>query len=220
MGEMWPRRIQIDEENWIQTKDECKIKVMRLEVPMIYVNKDQYEIIKERKNNVKPCSRAESLPHWIPASMIAGYFGYDTSGINKAVRAFGGTYMWATEFENVHSTWNYIERPIRVDGHEYQCIESYYQNHKPDPKGRSDQAVAERMNLMKKGVWQKFTHAENSDELLNLLVSTYPNNLVAIKTDVYWGFDATYGGENQLANILMEIRSEAIRVMERQLRYD
>jgi len=220
LGKMWPRRIQIDENNWIQTKDECKIKAMHLVVPMIFVNQDQYEIIKEPKNGVKLCSRAESLPRWIPASMIAGYFGYSESGINKAVRAFGRPYMWATEFENVHSTWKYIERPIRVDGHEYQCIESYYQNHKPDPKDMSNQAVAERMKLMKKGVWQKFTHAENSDELLNLLVSTYPNNLVAIKTDVYWGFDAKRGGENQLANILMEIRSDVIHVMKRQLIYD
>jgi len=217
---MWPRRIKIDEDNWILTKDECVIKAMRLEVPMIFVNKDQYEIIKETKNNVKLCSRAESLPRWTPATRIAGYFGYTESGINKAVKAFRGPYMWATEFENVHTTWNYTERPIRVDGHEYECIESYYQAHKPHHGDRSQKAQDKRMTVMKKGVWQKFTNAENSDNLLNLLVSTHPHQLVAVKRDAYWGFDPKLGGDNQLANILMQLRSEAIQVMKRQLRYD
>jgi len=187
---------------------------------MIYINKDQYEIVKEKKNKVKLCSRPESLPKWTPATMIAGYFGYDESGVWKAFKAFQGPYMWATEFENVHSTWNYTERPISVDGHKYACAESYYQAHKPRYDDLSQKAQDERMTIMKKGVWQKFTNAENSDELLNLLVSTYPHQLVAIKTDVYWGFDGKRGGKNQLGNILMELRSEAIHVMKRQLRYD
>ena len=187
---------------------------------MIFVNKDQFEIIKEIKNNVKICSRAESLPRWTPATRIAGYFGYTESGIWKAFKAFQGPYMWATEFENVHTTWNYTERPIRVDGHEYECIESYYQAHKPHYGDRSQKAQDERMTVMTKGVWQKFTNAENSDDLLNLLVSTYPHQLVGVKRDAYWGFDPKHGGENQLGNILMELRSAAIHVMKRQLIYN
>ena len=128
--------------------------------------------------------------------------------------------MWATEFENCHSTWNYNERPIRVGKHEYDNSESYYQAHKPHDTDMSKSAQTQRMTIMRNGVWQKFTNTENSDVLLNLLVSTYPHNLVAVKRDVYWGFDPEHGGQNQLGNILMEIRSEAIRVMERQLRYD
>ena len=218
MGEMWPRRIQIDEDNWIQTKDECRIEVIFLDRPMIYLSKEQYEIIKETKNNVKIC--VKSLPTWVPATSIAGYFGYNESGICNACEAFGGPYMWATEFENVHSTWNYTERPIRVDGHEYECSELYYQARKPHHTDFSQKAQDERITIMKKGMWQKFTNADNSDELLNLLVSTYPHKLVAIKTDVYWGFDAKDGGQNQLGNILMEMRSEVIHVMKRQLIYN
>ena len=186
---------------------------------MIYVSKEQYEIIKETTNNVKICSRIESLPRWIPATKIATYFGYNNSAIWKACERFGGPYMWATEFENVHSTWNYTERPIRVDGHEYACAELYYQAHKPCHTDFSHKAQNERLTIMKKGMWQKFTNTPDSDNLLNLLVSTHPHTLVSIKDDVYWGFDAVLGGENQLANILMEIRSEIIHVMKCQLIY-
>ena len=123
---MWPRRINIDESNWIQTKDECTIKKIHMEEPMIWVNKDQYEIIKGTENNRRRCSLVESLPTWIPARYIASYLGYSGSGIWKAVAHFKGPYRWATEFENCHSTWKYTERPIRVDGHKYECSESYY----------------------------------------------------------------------------------------------
>ena len=217
---MWPRRINIDESNWIQTRDECKIKELYMEEPMIWVNKDQYEIVKGTENSRMRNSVAENLPTWIPAQYIANYFGYSRSGITKAVHHFKGPYMWATEFENCHSTWKYTEMPIWVDGVEYECSESYYQTHKPHYSDMSQNARDKRMIIMKKGVWEKFIHAENSDDLLNLLVSTYPHNLVAVKRDAFWGFDPEHGGENQLANILMEIRSEAIEVMQRQLRYD
>ena len=217
---MWPHRINIDVKNWTQTKDECKIKEIYMKEPMIWVNKDQYEIIKDVKNEQKLCSRADSLPKWIPARYISKYFGHSESGIWKAVDAFKGPYMWATEFENCHSTWNYTEMPIQVEGKIYECSETYYQNHKPCGSDMDQKAQYKRLFIMTRGVWEKFIHAGNSDYLLNLLVSTYPHNLVSVKHDEYWGFDPEYGGQNELANILMEIRSEAMSVMQRQLRYD
>ena len=40
--------------------------------------------------------------------------------------ACGRPYLWATEFENVHSLWRYKEPPITIDGRTYRWSEDFY----------------------------------------------------------------------------------------------
>ena len=42
-------------------------------------------------------------------------------------------------------------------------------------------------------------------------MSTHPHPLLSIKPDTFWGFDARKGGENMLAKLLMELRSEMVK---------
>ena len=61
---------------------------------------------------------------------------------------------------------------------------------------------------MRTAIRQKFLHHA---QLKKLLVSTHPHPLLSIKADRFWGFDARKGGENMLAKLLMELRSEIIK---------
>ena len=62
---------------------------------------------------------------------------------------------------------------------------------------------------MRTAVRQKFLqHAE----LKQLLVSTHPHPLLSLQQESYfWGFDSRRGGENMLAKLLMELRSEIVK---------
>ncbi len=95
------------------------------------------------------------LPWWIPARAIADALGYDHSGINLALSTITvGThtgYLWATEFENVYSLWEYNEAEITVYSIQYSCPEEYYYAQKPF---LNDDTVwcAQRENMMEKGL--------------------------------------------------------------------
>ena len=78
---MWPRRIEIDENNWTVKRDECSLNSVELREPIIFINKDQHEIIKGKRNNIKLCPSADKLPCLKSARLVSLYFGYDQSAI-------------------------------------------------------------------------------------------------------------------------------------------
>jgi len=147
----------------------------------------------------------EHLPGWLPHRLVAAALGFGDRGIVNAIQHIGGaSYVWATEFENVHTLWNFSEPEIVVDGRRYSGSEAYYQAMKPmpfdDAKWRSM-----RVDVMRTAVRAKFSAAA---DIRALLMTTHPHPLVSIKNDNFWGFDAERGGENKLAELLMELRDE------------
>ena len=84
-------------------------------------------------------SYADYLPGRIPAYIVAGALGFDAKGIDRAVEDLEGRlYVWATEFENVHTTWEFSEPEITVQGNTYSCTESFYHAQKPVPFDESE----------------------------------------------------------------------------------
>jgi len=78
-----------------------------LSQPMLYFSK--------RQRNVIICcglsaldSYADHLPGWIPAYIVVGSLKFNAKGIDRAVEDLQGRpYVWATEFENVHTMWEF-----------------------------------------------------------------------------------------------------------------
>ena len=143
-----------------------------------------------------------TLLGWVPHRIVASALGYGHQGIDAALRRTNGRpYVWATEFENVHSTWSFCEPSIVIDGVNYHCSEDYYHAQKPRP---FDDAVwrRERDSVMRKGLKTKF----KDTALQRLLLSTGSHLLLSIKPDCYWGVTNDGQGDNRLAVLLMEIR--------------
>ena len=116
----------------------------------------------------------------------------------------GRPYLWATEFENVHSLWRYSEPVIVVDGVHAPCSEAYYHSQKPNP---FDEAVwdARREAVMEAAVRAKFAADPSLEQLLR---ATGDHPLLSIKGDQVWGFHPHKGGRNLLAKIWERIRAE------------
>ena len=63
-------------------------------------------------------SYADHLPGWIPAYIVAGELGFNAKGIDRVVEVLQGRpYVWTTEFENVHTTWEFSESEISARKH-------------------------------------------------------------------------------------------------------
>jgi len=63
-------------------------------------------------------SYADHLPGWVAAYIAAGALGFDAKVIDRTVEDLQGRpYVWATEFENVHTTWEFSESEISVRKH-------------------------------------------------------------------------------------------------------
>jgi len=106
--------------------------------PMLYLSKRQRNVI-VRSSLSALRSYADHLPGWIPAYIVAGALGFDAKGIDRAVKHLQGRpYVWATEFENVHTTWKFSEPEITVQGTTYSCTESFYHAQKPVPFKRAN----------------------------------------------------------------------------------
>ena len=143
------------------------------------------------------------LPCWIPHRTIADALGFSHEGIDNACHRYSRPYLWATEFENVHSLWNYEEPHFQINGIHYKGSEDYYQRQKPFPFC-AETWDARRDHVMRIAISSKF----NADhQLKQLLLSTQDHPLVSIKRDNYWGIFADGTGENKLALMLMELRT-------------
>ena len=153
---------------------------------------------------------APLLPAWFPQRLIADALGHGQEGINLALQSASACsqppWVWATEFENVHSFWVFEEPPLDIDGCRYPCSEVAYQAQKPSPfdRGRWD---AVKVDVMRKAVRAKF---KASAEARSLLLASAPHPLLSIKRDEIWGFDPCKGGQNLLAMLLMELRTEIL----------
>jgi len=170
--------------------------------PHYYLSLEQRDIC---LSNPDLQSYAPHLPCWVPHRLVSNALGYGEAGINQALkRCHNGPYVWATEFENVHATWNFNEPIITVDGKQYRGSEHYYHAQKPYPFD-SKLWDSQRVSVMKIAIYHKFTA---SSKLTDLLLSTHSLPLLSIKRDSFWGVLPNGQGENKLAELLMDLRQE------------
>jgi len=181
---------------------------MDLHEPMIFISAAQGEC--RRNADVRkriPTLNGATLPCWVPAHEIGTALGFDSAGVERAMASLAGKpYLWATEFENVHSLWEYCEPKVEVDGESYDSSEAYYHSQKPYP---FSDAV---WNPVKESVMERGVRAKlKADPTLEaLLLATHPHPLLALKPDRIWGFHPVHGGENLLARTWMRIRDELV----------
>jgi predicted NAD-dependent protein-ADP-ribosyltransferase YbiA (DUF1768 family) len=139
------------------------------------------------------------LPGCVPARLVADALGYEQGGLDRACASLEGeSYVWATEFENVHSFWTFEEPRLTVEGKSFSCSEELYQAQKPKPRNQAlwcDQ----KEGIMRKAVRAKFAASAEARAVLN---ASYPHPLVSIKGDTVWGFHPEFGGRNLLAKLL------------------
>ena len=149
------------------------------------------------------------LPGWVKLSLVADALGYGQAGINLALQHTQQVpWLWATEFENVHTTWRFVEPRITIYGQQYADSEAYYKAEKWKlPISAAVIWDAKKVEVMTRAVTAKF---QNSEEVRQLLISTHPFPLLSIKNDPFWGFDARQGGQNMLAVILMDLRQKYV----------
>lgn len=140
-------------------------------------------------------------------------------------------FLWATQFSNVHTTFQYNEKSITIDGCTYSGPEQYFQGQKsvgtPDElkaqlllkNANPDQAYSigrhcamrsdwetVKDNVMYKALEAKFTQHK---ALKQLLLETDGYLLVQLKpNDSYWGTGPDGRGKNKHAEILMQVRDE------------
>ena len=176
-----------------------------LDEPYLFLSAEQASRCAEHPYSAVLAPYAPHLPGWVPQRKIAEALGYTTDGMQKARASLGGQpYVWATEFENVHSFWRFAEPTLRIDGVVYSCSEEYYHAQKPVP---FDKAAwdAQRVDVMRLALRAKVSASE---EVRQLLLATGDHPLLSIKPDRFWGFDPKGGGENMLARLLEELRQE------------
>ena len=174
--------------------------------PLIYLSANQSDIC---LGYASLAPLASQLPGWVPHRLIADALGHGTRAIDGVLARIGRPYVWATEFENVHSMWRFDEPPIVIDGTTHECSEMYYHSCKPTP------FVEEVWEAQKVGVMRKAVRAKlaASAEVCRLLRSTHPHPLVSIKPDAVWGVHPeTCQGKNLLAALLEEARAELLCV--------
>ena len=83
---------------------------------------------------------ADHLPCWVPHRRVAAALGHGFEGIEAAEARIGMPYVWATEFENVHSLWQFDEPAFadETDGLEYGGSEQFFQAHKHKAAAAAD----------------------------------------------------------------------------------
>jgi len=174
--------------------------------PLVYLSARQ-RLVVQRYRELQDL--VDDLPCWVPHRRIAQALGHDESGIRLAMESLQGRpYVWATEFENVHSVWRYQEPTLTIDGKKYPNSEEYFHSQKPQPFDKALWDGGLRVEVMQRGVRAKLLA---DDELRALLLSTHPHPLLSLKPDAFWGFDPRRGGENMLARLLMTLRAEFLR---------
>jgi predicted NAD-dependent protein-ADP-ribosyltransferase YbiA (DUF1768 family) len=153
-----------------------------------------------------PALASLELPCWAPHRTVATALGHSHCGIEHALNHLGGKpYVWATEFENVHSLWRYPEPKIEVGGRRHKCSEVYYHSRKPSPYVNVVWCE-QREAVMEEAVRAKL---RADPALERLLLATHPHPLLSIKGDRVWGFCPREGqGMNLLARIWEHLREE------------
>ena len=132
-----------------------------------------------------PALASLELPCWAPHRTVATALGHSHCGIEHALNHLGGKpYVWATEFENVHSLWRYPEPKIEVGGRRHKCSEVYYHSRKPSPYVNVVWCE-QREAVMEEAVRAKL---RADPALERLLLATHPHPLLSIKGDRVWGF--------------------------------
>ena len=151
------------------------------------------------------------LPGWVKLSLVSDALGFGQVGINLALQhTKQEPWLWATEFENVHTTWSFAEPSITISGQQYADSEAYYKaEQRKLPISAANQVIwdAKKVEVMTRAVTAKF---QKSEDARQLLISTHPFPLLSIKPDEFWGFDARNGGRNMLAQILMDLRQKYV----------
>jgi predicted NAD-dependent protein-ADP-ribosyltransferase YbiA (DUF1768 family) len=178
--------------------------------PMIYLSRAQATALHHLPSTAAALEFT-ALPAWVQQQRIGFDLGM-MSGVNGPARhrrallehTGGRHHVWATEFENVHDTFDYDEPELQIDGRWYVDSEAYYQAQKPIP---FDEAVWARARdaVMMRALRAKLAVRP---ELGTLLLATGDHPLLSIKNDRYWGFDADLGGRNRLAELWTELRTE------------
>eukprot|EP00121_Abeoforma_whisleri_P011618 Awhi_evm1s10722 len=132
--------------------------------------------------------------------------GFSLNAIELAKNTVQGrSYLWATEFENVHSTFYYAEPKIVKDGQSYLDSEAFYHAQKPKPFNANLWNNGQRDDVMREAIRLKVL---GDPSLNDFLLSTGDHPLVAVKPDSYWGVHPVKGGENMLAKLWMQLRDE------------
>jgi ribA/ribD-fused uncharacterized protein len=180
-----------------------------------------------------------NIPCWASHRKIGAAFGHTSDAIDAAVRNIGN-YCWATEFENVHDGWLFKEPGFEAHGFKFAGPEQYYQLHKHHGAAGGAESFTEefkryltdygmasqekvyrigrvnglrgdwedvKRDVMREALQFKF----KNQSLRDLLISTYPHQLVSVKNDYVWGIGLDGTGENALGKLLMKIREEIIR---------
>lgn len=143
------------------------------------------------------------LPCWIPQRIISAELGYGWRGINNALDYIApiNSYVWATEFENIHPYWKFDEPSFTENDVLYNNSKEYYEKNKSQYLKVDDET-------MYKALYNKFTGSNEQQKLLrDLLLSTYPHQLLSMAEDSYWSITNQGCGDNKLAILLMILRN-------------
>ncbi|CAJ1434116.1 unnamed protein product, partial [Effrenium voratum] len=176
------------------------------------------------------------LPCWVPHRCLADALGFSHGGIAAAEGALGRGYLWASEFENVHSLWPFREPGFTAHGVRFAGPEQFYQLHKhrdarlwpAETTPSFAEAIGRAANVSEmeaygwgqrcsvRDDWETakvevmrvaVAHKFRADPGLRaLLLSTAPHPLASVKGDAFWGIGFDGEGENMLAKLLMQLR--------------
>ncbi len=172
-----------------------------------------------------------NLPGWVAQELISvALFGDAGHAHLRLVEQDGGPFLWATEFSNIHSTFDYEEKPICIGGEKFPGPEQYFQIMKSSKTNSNVLARECIMNAdpieafrfgndvfgmrpdwdqVKDGFMLKALNAKFSQHVSvnELLLSTGKHRLVQIMDfDSYWGTGEDGGGQNKHGVILMKVR--------------
>lgn len=108
------------------------IAAATLTEPMYYVGEGVLPVVARRAPALE--RYAACVPCWVPHRAIAEALGYGTEAIDAAAARFGN-YLWASEFENVHTTWPVVEPGFTFNNVAFRGSEQLFQACKVGPVG-------------------------------------------------------------------------------------
>ena len=112
--------------------------------PYVYLSAAQGPVIERREGAEGLLPYVALLPGWVPHREVGAALGFGTDAIDAAEERFG-PYVWASEFENVHSTWHFVEPPFAYRGVTFRGSEQLFQLCKCDDDALTPEAVVRFM---------------------------------------------------------------------------